>query len=93
MLSGIQAEYRQITTGKQGEQGEFITDQVLDWSRTHSTTKLTSQNLQLSPPTTKGLVVPAVSLHLRERLQAVITNQGLSLERQAEVMAASLGDI
>ena len=90
MLSGIQAEYRQITTGEMGEQREFITDQVLDWSRTHSTTKLTSPNLQLSPPTTQGLVVPAVSLHLRERLRGVITNHGLSLEMQAEVVAESL---
>ena len=33
----------------------------------------------------QGLVVPAISLQLRERLQAVITNHGLTLERQAEV--------
>ena len=35
--------------------------------------------------TDQGLVVPAVSLQLRERLQAVIANHGLTLERQAEV--------
>ena len=35
--------------------------------------------------TDQGLVVPAVSLQLRERLQAVISNHGMGLERQAEV--------
>ena len=36
--------------------------------------------------TDQGLVVPAVSLQLRERLQAVINNHGMGLERQAEVV-------
>ena len=31
-------------------------------------------------------MVPAVSLQLRERLQAVINNHGMRLERQAEVL-------
>ena len=31
-------------------------------------------------------MVPAVSLQLRERLQAVINNHGMGLERQAEVL-------
>lgn len=66
VLASVAAEYRQITTGEQGE-GEFLTDQ--------------------------GLVVPAISLQLRERLQAVITNHGLTLERQAEVMGRAATEL
>ena len=40
--------------------------------------------------TDQGLVVPAVSLQLRERLQAVINNHGMGLERQAEVLTVML---
>lgn len=40
-----------------------------------------------------GLVVPAVSLQLRERLQAVIVNHGLGLERQAEVMGRAATEL
>jgi len=66
VLTGVAAEYRQITTGEEGG-GEFLTD--------------------------LGLVVPAVSLQLRERLQAVIQNHGLGLERQAEVMARAATEL
>jgi len=40
-----------------------------------------------------GLVVPCVSLALRERLQAVIVNHGLGLERQAEVMGRAATEL
>jgi len=43
--------------------------------------------------TDQGLVVPAVSLHLRERLQAVIVNHGITLERQAEVMGRAATEL
>ena len=38
-------------------------------------------------------MVPAVSLQLRERLQAVISNHGMGLERQAEVVFILVFDI
>jgi prophage DNA circulation protein len=38
-------------------------------------------------------VVPAVSLQLRDRLQAVITKRGLTLERQAEVMGRAATEL
>ena len=38
-------------------------------------------------------MVPAVSLQLRERLQAVISNHGMGLERQAEVVFFLVSDI
>jgi len=66
VIEGVKAEYRQITTGEEGE-AEFVTDQ--------------------------GLVVPAVSLQLRERLQAVINNHGMGLERQAEVMGRAATEL
>ena len=59
VLTGVMAEYRQITTGE-AECGEFVTD--------------------------LGLVVPCVSLALRERLQAVIMNHGLGRVVVAVVM-------
>jgi len=40
-----------------------------------------------------GLVVPCVSLALRERLQAVIVNHGLGVERQAEVMGRAATEL
>ena len=38
-------------------------------------------------------MVPAVSLQLRDRLQAVITKRGLTLERQAEVMGRAATEL
>jgi len=43
--------------------------------------------------TDMGLVVPCVSLVLRERLQAVIVNHGLGLDRQAEVMGRAATEL
>jgi len=43
--------------------------------------------------TDSGLVVPCVSLELREKLQAVITNHGLGLERQAEIMGRAATEL
>jgi len=40
-----------------------------------------------------GLVVPCVSLALRERLQAVIVNHGLGVDRQAEVMGRAATEL
>jgi len=40
-----------------------------------------------------GLVVPCISLELRERLQAVIVNHGLGVERQAEVMGRAATEL
>jgi len=40
-----------------------------------------------------GLVVPCISLTLRERLQAVIMNHGLGPERQAEVMGRAATEL
>jgi len=40
-----------------------------------------------------GLVVPCVSLALRERLQAVIMNHGLGVERQVEVMGRAATEL
>jgi len=43
--------------------------------------------------TDSGLVVPAVSVKLRERLNAVIANHGLGLDKQCEVMARAATEL